>query len=327
MLPGRWPPTSASPSTRIPGCPWAYSAEPFRRRLTWLYGDQLEWRVTPRRAGRRPAASTSKKGFTPEKQARAFALDRARPRHADRHARCARAWRRRSPPAAPWWPRACTRRRPSARCCAACACATSRASCSTSPRRSTAPRATRASTPPTSSAGWPSADVARGAARGHGARPAQPMPAARVLDAQARQLVGRAALHVPVLRDRAHRPTACASRCPASSPSRSTTSCIANLVPGRRPPRAPDDVGRGPALGRHAAGLQGGRGGVRHLACRTRARRSAASPTSSTSASTASGASTELARPPRRAARWPSRAARRTGRAPARAAATARGCR
>ena len=23
-----------------PGCPWAYSAEPFRRRLSWLYGDR-----------------------------------------------------------------------------------------------------------------------------------------------------------------------------------------------------------------------------------------------------------------------------------------------
>lgn len=28
-----------------PGCPWAYSAEPFRRRLSWLYGDLLEWRT------------------------------------------------------------------------------------------------------------------------------------------------------------------------------------------------------------------------------------------------------------------------------------------
>src|SRR3982750_2315322 len=28
-----------------PGCPWAYSAEPFRRRLSWLYGERLEWRV------------------------------------------------------------------------------------------------------------------------------------------------------------------------------------------------------------------------------------------------------------------------------------------
>src|SRR5687768_4725320 len=28
-----------------PACPWAYSAEPFRRRLDWLYGDALEWDV------------------------------------------------------------------------------------------------------------------------------------------------------------------------------------------------------------------------------------------------------------------------------------------
>lgn len=26
-----------------PGCPWAYSAEPFRRRLRWLYGEALHW--------------------------------------------------------------------------------------------------------------------------------------------------------------------------------------------------------------------------------------------------------------------------------------------
>jgi predicted DsbA family dithiol-disulfide isomerase len=28
-----------------PGCPYAWSAEPFRRRLRWLYGDQIEWRL------------------------------------------------------------------------------------------------------------------------------------------------------------------------------------------------------------------------------------------------------------------------------------------
>jgi len=26
-----------------PGCPWAFSAEPFRRRLLWLYGEHLDW--------------------------------------------------------------------------------------------------------------------------------------------------------------------------------------------------------------------------------------------------------------------------------------------
>ena len=28
-----------------PSCPWAYSAEPVRQRLDWLYGDRLEWRT------------------------------------------------------------------------------------------------------------------------------------------------------------------------------------------------------------------------------------------------------------------------------------------
>lgn len=28
-----------------PACPWAYSAEPVRRRLDWLYGDRLAWRT------------------------------------------------------------------------------------------------------------------------------------------------------------------------------------------------------------------------------------------------------------------------------------------
>ena len=28
-----------------PACPWAFSAEPFRLRLDWLYGDRLEWQV------------------------------------------------------------------------------------------------------------------------------------------------------------------------------------------------------------------------------------------------------------------------------------------
>src|ERR1700712_370105 len=26
-----------------PACPWAYSAEPFRYKLNWLYGDRIEW--------------------------------------------------------------------------------------------------------------------------------------------------------------------------------------------------------------------------------------------------------------------------------------------
>ncbi|HEX2103395.1 MAG TPA: DsbA family protein [Solirubrobacteraceae bacterium] len=55
-----------------PGCPWAYSAEPFRRRLNWLYGDRLEWRIRVVGLAESPAEYTER-GFTPERQAEAFA--------------------------------------------------------------------------------------------------------------------------------------------------------------------------------------------------------------------------------------------------------------
>ncbi|HEV2723269.1 MAG TPA: DsbA family protein [Thermoleophilaceae bacterium] len=54
-----------------PGCPWAYSAEPFRRRLEWLYGDRIEWRVCLVGLSETPEDYLAK-GFTPEKQAQAF---------------------------------------------------------------------------------------------------------------------------------------------------------------------------------------------------------------------------------------------------------------
>jgi predicted DsbA family dithiol-disulfide isomerase len=64
-----------------PGCPWAYSAEPFRRRLSWLYGDRLEWRV--RMVGLATAPEDYlERGFTPERQSQAFrsiALDHGMP--------------------------------------------------------------------------------------------------------------------------------------------------------------------------------------------------------------------------------------------------------
>jgi predicted DsbA family dithiol-disulfide isomerase len=48
-----------------PACPWAYSAEPFRRRLTWLYGEQLEWDVRLVGLSDDPAAM-ERHGFTPK---------------------------------------------------------------------------------------------------------------------------------------------------------------------------------------------------------------------------------------------------------------------
>ncbi len=56
-----------------PGCPWAYSAEPFRRRLSWLYGDHLEWRVRMVGLAEGPDEYIDR-GFTPERQSRAFAM-------------------------------------------------------------------------------------------------------------------------------------------------------------------------------------------------------------------------------------------------------------
>jgi predicted DsbA family dithiol-disulfide isomerase len=54
-----------------PGCPWAFSAEPFRRRLDWLYGDQLEWRLRMVVLSESPEEYLDK-GFDPKKQSAAF---------------------------------------------------------------------------------------------------------------------------------------------------------------------------------------------------------------------------------------------------------------
>jgi len=55
-----------------PACPWAYSAEPFRRRLSWLYGDRLEWRVRLVGLAESPD-DYLEKGFTTARQAASFA--------------------------------------------------------------------------------------------------------------------------------------------------------------------------------------------------------------------------------------------------------------
>jgi predicted DsbA family dithiol-disulfide isomerase len=55
-----------------PGCPWAWSAEPFRRRLQWTYGDQLRWRLRMVVLAD-DADEYEAKGFTTEKMAKAFA--------------------------------------------------------------------------------------------------------------------------------------------------------------------------------------------------------------------------------------------------------------
>jgi predicted DsbA family dithiol-disulfide isomerase len=54
-----------------PGCPWAYSAEPFRQRLRWLYGDCVDWQVRVVGLAESPA-DYEESGLDPEKQAKAF---------------------------------------------------------------------------------------------------------------------------------------------------------------------------------------------------------------------------------------------------------------
>jgi len=54
-----------------PGCPWAWSSEPFRRRLQWLYGDALDWSRRMVVLADDPQEYLDK-GFTPEKQSAAY---------------------------------------------------------------------------------------------------------------------------------------------------------------------------------------------------------------------------------------------------------------
>jgi predicted DsbA family dithiol-disulfide isomerase len=54
-----------------PGCPWAYSAEPFRLKLRWLYGDALDWDYRMVVLAEDPQEYLEK-GFTPEKLSKAL---------------------------------------------------------------------------------------------------------------------------------------------------------------------------------------------------------------------------------------------------------------
>src|SRR3954453_19508836 len=55
-----------------PGCPFAYSAEPHRLRLQWLYGDhEVDWNLRMVVLARSPQEYLDK-GFTPDRQSQAF---------------------------------------------------------------------------------------------------------------------------------------------------------------------------------------------------------------------------------------------------------------
>jgi 2-hydroxychromene-2-carboxylate isomerase len=51
-----------------PGCPWAWSAEPFAWRLAWLYGRAIDWRLRMVVLSERPQDYIDR-GFTPEMMA------------------------------------------------------------------------------------------------------------------------------------------------------------------------------------------------------------------------------------------------------------------
>jgi predicted DsbA family dithiol-disulfide isomerase len=54
-----------------PACPFAFSAEPARLKLRWLYGDQIEWRPRMVVLSESPRDYEAK-GFTPERQQQAL---------------------------------------------------------------------------------------------------------------------------------------------------------------------------------------------------------------------------------------------------------------
>jgi predicted DsbA family dithiol-disulfide isomerase len=54
-----------------PACPFAFSAEPARQRLRWLYGDQIEWRPRMIVLSESPDEYVAR-GFTPERQVTAL---------------------------------------------------------------------------------------------------------------------------------------------------------------------------------------------------------------------------------------------------------------
>src|SRR3954470_17932623 len=54
-----------------PACPFAFSAEPARLKLLWLYGDQIEWRLRMIVLSE-PAPDYIPKNYTPERQREAL---------------------------------------------------------------------------------------------------------------------------------------------------------------------------------------------------------------------------------------------------------------
>ena len=185
-----------------PACPWAYSAEPFRHRLDWLYEGYIEWQPADGRA-RRHARLTTRRRASPRRSSPAptrrsprdhrMPIDtRPRPYVAGSRAACKAVVAARVHAGARHLP--AVAQGPPDR-------ATSRARCSITIRPSSAPRPRVGIGDEI--AGWladPAVEeeLERDATDARAAEPggARPRP-------QARQLVRRPALHLPELRDHA----------------------------------------------------------------------------------------------------------------------------
>ena len=246
-----------------PGCPWAYSAEPFRRRLSWLYGDGARVARPPGRARRvarrvrRARLHARAPVAAPSRRSRATTACRST-------RRCARAWRRRCPPAAPSSPPACTRPSAMRRLLRRLRVRHFAGELLDEPADDRRRRARRRHRPGRPRALDGAATTSRRRCARTWPRRAHPIDAARVLDEKLANWSGGRRYTCPsyeIVRARRRRE----DRGPGLPAVRRLrrrdrrTSC-----PASTGATAPESVEEVLALDRHAAGDEGGRGGVRH---------------------------------------------------------------
>ena len=243
-----------------PACPWAYSAEPFRQRLNWLYGDRIEWQVRMVVLSE-DTAELEERGFGVKQLSgayRAIARDHGmpidtseRPRMAASRPACEAvvAARLHAP-------------EPHARGAALAAGAQlrGRAAGRAGDDRGRGARR-RASTPSARRSGWPATTCAPPSRRTRRSRGRRSRPRACSTTSSRTGPAG-CATRARATRSSA-RATACGSRCPGFQPFAVYDTILANLVPGPRPPRAAGGRRGGAGVGGLPAGLQGGRGGGR----------------------------------------------------------------
>ena len=298
-----------------PGCPWAYSRRAVPPAADLALRRPPGVAVAARRPRRAPrglrASAASRPSARPRPTPRSPATTACRSTRA-----CARAWPRPSRPAAPSWPPACTRPNGRAPLLRRLRVRNFSGELLDEPSTIAAAAARRGPRPGAARALDGRARGRERAARGHGRGPPADARRPRARP-QARQLVGRAALHLPVATRSCALTDGVRIAVPGFQPFAVYDVVIANLVPGldrRDPPATVEEVLRwtGTPLATKEVAVV-----LRHLAAE-RARRSAAWPSSSTSASTASGRSRPSARRSAGASRRGARREDRAGQGPAR---------